>query len=92
MKLIPNHIMDSSLLNQVVFDYIGAVGPVTFEHVMLECHNQVPRFNRKSDNYLVAAVITSLIRDCKVELYDDGVSFTPSNVISHPVREHDVQP
>ncbi len=88
----PNDSMDSSLLNQVVFDYIGAVGPVSFADIMAECRTQVLAFKGESDNYLVAAVITGLIRDCRVELYDDGISFTPSNVVSHPIREHDVQP
>ena len=61
-------------LKILVRDHIWAVGPISFANIMSYCKEQ---YTGKAADFEVAHVLTTLIREGSVILYDDGVSFYP---------------
>ena len=63
-------------LRDVVLIKVRSMGPCSFRSIMLDAREQMGQYY---DNYEVAEVLTQLIKDGYVTLYDDGTSFYPTD-------------
>ena len=63
-------------LRDVVLIKVRSMGPCSFRSVLLDAREQMGEFY---DDYQVAGVLTQLIKDGYITLYDDGTSFYPTD-------------
>ena len=60
-------------IRQIILIHVRASGPVSFRSI---CAYVAQQWSAPAEDFHVAEVLTSLIRDGHIKLYDDGESFT----------------
>jgi hypothetical protein len=65
-------------IQEIILIHVRACGPVSFRSIARYVDEQYPGAVSTED-HVVAGQLTQLIRDGKIELYDDGIAFVGSD-------------